>query len=124
MTYPVELRKRVIAKLEAGFTQRETAAQLAVSHAWVNKIWQCQQRHGSLFPPRKTMGRPRKFNEAALQRLKTWVDEDPDQTLHKLADRMAAHLGIPVSDVNILLALRTLGYTHKKNGRPRRTKTR
>lgn len=41
MTYPLELRKRVLAKHEEGLTQGEIAEELAVSKGWVNKVLHC-----------------------------------------------------------------------------------
>jgi transposase len=123
MAYPLELRERAISKLGTGLTQREAAGQLAVSVAWVNKIWQCHQAHGVLFPPRKVMGRPPRLDAEARCLLRSWVDEDPDQTRRQLADRLTQRLGRQISDLNVLYALKALRYAHKKNGRSRRAKT-
>jgi Transposase and inactivated derivatives len=119
MTYPKELRERVIVKNAAGDTQPEIAEELAVSLGWVNKVLQCYATYGELFPPRKKMGRPRKFSEHALDFLRQLVDAEPDLTLGQFAERMSEHLGIAVNQVNIFDALKALGYSHKKNVRPK-----
>lgn len=115
MTYPLELRQRVLAKDEEGLSQGEIAEELAVSKSWVNKVLQCYANYGELFPPRKKMGRPSKFTEQDRELLCTWVRENPNLTLAQFAERMTAHLGVDITQWNIFTNLKAMGYSHKKN---------
>ena len=121
MTYPKELRERVIAKDAEGATQPEIAEELAVSLGWVNKILQCYAQFGVLFPPRKKMGRPPKLSEKDKRFLQDLVKEQPDLTLEQYAGKMTERLGISVSIGNIFNALQAMKYSLKKNGRSKRT---
>lgn len=116
MTYPKELRERVIARDAAGDNQTEIAEELAVSVGWVNKVLQCYATHGKLFPPRKKSGRPPKFSEEDREFLRELVAANPNLTLAQFAERMSEHLGLSVSHANIFDAFKVMGYSHKKNG--------
>jgi transposase len=120
MPYPKELRERVISKDADGDTQAEIAEELAVSVGWVNKVLRCYATHGVLFPPRGKTGRPRKFTEEARTFLRELANGNPDLTLAAFAERMSEHLGIPVSYANIFDEFKFMGYSHKKNGNPKR----
>lgn len=115
MTYPRELRERVIAKDAEGNTQPEIAEELSVSLGWVNKILQCYAQHGDVFPPRKKPGRQPKLSEQDRKFLLELVNESPDLTLAQFAEKMSAHLGVTVNQVNVFDALKAMGYSHKKN---------
>lgn len=115
MTYPMELRKRVLAKDEEGLSQGEIAEELAVSKSWVNKVLQCYATYGVLFPPRKKMGRPSKFTEQDRELLCKWVSENPNLTLAQFAAKMTDHLGVDITQWNIFTNLKAMGYSHKKN---------
>ena len=121
MTYPIELRQRVLVKDEEGLSQGEIAEDLAVSKSWVNKILRCYSTYGELFPPRKKMGRPSKFTEQDREMLRTWVSENPNLTLAQFAAKMTAHLGVDITQWNIFTNLKAMGYSHKKNCCAKRT---
>ena len=123
MAYPLELRKRVLAKKAQGATQTKIAADLAVSLGWVNKVLQCHAAHGALIPPRRKPGRAPKLKPQHLTLLREWLTEHPELTLAQLAEKMAEQIHGPVNTSNIFQALKTLGYTYKKNDRTRRART-
>ncbi|MCD8349767.1 MAG: hypothetical protein LUC93_04055 [Planctomycetaceae bacterium] len=114
MTYPIELRKRALAKNEEGLTQGEIAEELAVSKGWVNKVLQCYGTYGELFPPRKKTGRPSKLTEQDRELLRTWVNEAPNLTLAQFAAKMTAHIGVDITQWNIFTYFKAMGFSHKK----------
>lgn len=115
MSYPKELRQRVIEKDEGGLTQDEIAEELSVSQSWVNKILKTYALYGELFPPRKKTGPEPKLGESEKQLLKTWLEENHNLTLSRLADRMTTEIGKKVNSVNVFTALKAMRYSHKKN---------
>jgi Transposase and inactivated derivatives len=115
MTYPLELRQRVMEKETDGLSQSEIAEELSVSAGWVNKVLRCYATHGTLFPPRKKTGPRPKLSEQDREVLRKLVSDDSDQTLAQLAERMTALMGKTVNSVNIFTALKAMGYSHKKN---------
>ncbi len=80
MTYPSELRQRVIEKDEEGLTRQEIAEELSVSQSWVNKILEIYALYGALFPPRKKTGPQPKLGEPEKRLLKAWLEENYNLT--------------------------------------------
>ena len=116
MAYPKELRQRVIEKDAEGLTQTEIAEELSVSQSWVSKILKIYVQYGEFFPPRAKSGPRPKLGEHERQLLVAWLDENHSQTLSQLAHRMTAETGKKINLVNIFTALKSIGYSHKKNG--------
>ena len=111
MTYPLELRQRVMEKETDGLSQSEIAEELSVSAGWVNKVLRCYATHGTLFPPRKKTGPRPKLSEQDREVLRKLVSDDSDQTLAQLA-KPDAHIGM-------LKALAELGQCHDGHKLPR-----
>lgn len=116
----MDLRERVIAACDAkDGTHAEIAARFGVSAWWVWKLVRQRRQTGSINPQPHGGGHPSAFDEAALCRLRRFVDDHPDTTLAELR----AACGIACSDMAVSRALRKLGYTRKKRRCVRASKT-
>ena len=100
MTYPVSLRRKVLARINEGMGKREAARLFKVSP---NTIYEWLGRGDDLSPrPAKT--RRRKLDKSALER---HVQENPDALLRE----RAAHFGVGINTVWV--AMRRLGFVKK-----------
>ncbi len=63
MTYPKELRERVLSKHQSGLGRNAgnaIARELSVSTGWVSKVLHCYEVYGELMPPEKSPEENRK----------------------------------------------------------------
>ena len=111
MAYGMELRRRVLAAVDAGRgTQAEVARMFGVTDRWIRQLLALRRETGSLEPSRARRGRRPLLagrGEAKLARL---VAEKPDRTLAQLRERLGADVALST----VWRALRRLGLTHKK----------
>lgn len=116
----MDLRERVIAACDAkDGTHAEIAARFGVSAWWIWKLVGQRGQTGCIAPRPHGGGHPSAFDEAALVRLRRFVDDHPDTTLAELREAC----GIGCSDMAVSRALRKLGYTRKKRRSARANKT-
>jgi len=92
-------------------TQAAVADRYAVSHSFVKKLLALWRTTGDLAPGKPGDRRKPSFDEAALQRLRNAVREDPDATLEEFAERR----GVPCCPATVHNTLKRLGYRRKKN---------
>jgi transposase len=111
-TYSMDLRERVIQALDrkAG-TQEEVATLFGVSVSWVKKLLRLRRTTGSIAPKAHGGGRKAKFDGEGLQKLRRWVEADPDATLQELLERSGARCSI----MAVQRALGRLGCRRKKS---------
>ena len=88
MTYPAQLRRKVLAQIEEGMGKREAARLFKISP---NTVYEWLKR-GDDLSPRPAVTRRRKLDKAALVR---HVQENPDALLRE----RAAHFGVGVNTV-------------------------
>lgn len=113
-TYSLDLRERVVAKVDAGELSREEAARLfCVSVSWIKKLFAQRRRLGHVAPLPHGGGRRPLLNRSALQAA---VAEAPLATLAELRERVRGpgrrRVGLPA----ISRALARLGLARKKGG--------
>ena len=109
--YSMDLRERVVAAGDArDGTRQQIAARFSVSVSWVRDLMRRRRETGSIGPRPHGGGNPRAFDEAADQRLRQAVRDDPDATLVELG--RAAGVACVASAVHT--ALVRLGVTRKK----------
>lgn len=108
--YSLDLRERVVADLDSGASQAETARKYRVSTRWIFKLLRQRDETGDLAPRQSRTGPPRALagREAELAEL---VGQSPDATLDELRQALAA----PVSVVTVWRALKRSGLTLKKS---------
>ena len=115
MSYSVDLRKKVIAYLEAGHTQREAREVFRISLTAINRWNQLYKSTGKLEDTKKPY---RAFRKLDPEKLKAYVEEHPDAYLQEIGDAFGC------SDTAVIKAFRRLGITRKKRRRVTANKTR
>lgn len=108
----LDLRRCLVAAVEAGASCRSVAARFDVSESAVIKLMRRYRATGSLAPG-KLGGHRRPILEAERDWLLKRVAEQPDVTVRSLADELAER-GIVVSHVSVWNLLRREKQTHKK----------
>lgn len=122
-SYSLDLRRRVVSRVEGGQSRRRAAADLQVSPSFSVKLVARHRRTGTLEPQRQ--GRPPGTGKLASYRdfLMRRVKEKPDITMPELAAELEARHGVEVDPASVSRFLCKAGLTYKKNtaGRGART---
>jgi transposase len=109
--YSLDLRQRVAAAVDhQEGSLRQLADRFLVSVSFITRLLARRRQTGSLAPRPHDGGHPPALDEQALARLCQLIHEQPDATLHELAQR----LGEGCSHVAVWRALRRLRITRKK----------
>ena len=109
--YSNDLRERIVAAVgRAEHSLPQLARLFAVSVSCIVRLLQRKRRTGSVQPRPHAGGPTPKLDQAAHERLRQLVAEQPDATLAELRER----LGIPCCLMTIARALRRLKITRKK----------
>ena len=112
--YSLDLRERVAAALDhAEGSFREIARRFRVRLSFVTRLMRCRRQSGTLAPKPHGGGHPPALDEAARQRLRQLLREQPDLTLAELRTR----LGLSCSLVALWRTLRQLKISRKKKDR-------
>jgi transposase len=117
--YSLDLRKRVLARCDAGHGTRQVAELFNVSPAWVRRLKQRRRQWNSIAPVRRKMPDQRKLKEKDRQELEELVAATPDATLEELKKRINGKASI----ATIWRALRDLKLSLKKRASAPRSKT-
>ena len=122
-SYSLDLRRRVVCRVEGGQSRRGAAADMQVSPSFSVKLVARHRRTGTLEPQRQ--GRPPGTGKLASYRdfLMRRVKEKPDITMPELAAVLEARHGVEVDPASVSRFLCKAGLTYKKNtaGRGART---
>lgn len=105
MSYDVKYRRRAIEYWNEGHSKRETAKVFKVGTTTLQS-WKSQLKETGGLEPKKRKETWRKIEPS---RLKEYVAQHPDAYLKEIAEEFGC------TDVAILVALRRLGITRKKN---------
>jgi transposase len=109
--YSLDLRERVAAAVEhQEGSWRTIARRFRVSLSFLTRLMQRRRHSGDLHPKPHGGGHPPALDEAARQRLRRLLQEQPDATLAELRQR----LGLSCSLMAIWRALRQMNITRKK----------
>ena len=121
MTQPLghDLRKRIVAAVEAGSSCRAAAKRFGVSESAAIKLMRRYRATGSLAPD-KIGGHRRPILEAERDWLMSRIADQADITVRALADELAER-GIVVSHVSVWNLLKREKQTHKKKRSGQRT---
>jgi transposase len=104
MAYSKDLRKKVIAYLLDGHTQREARDVFRISLTAINRWNQLYTKTGKLEDKKPQ----RTFKKLDPEKLKEYVKEHPDAYLQEIGDAFGC------SDTAVMKAFRRLGITRKK----------
>src|SRR5687768_8093753 len=109
-----DLRARIVETSKEGIDRVEIANRFRVGEATVSRLLAAWRRTGSIAPKTPSRkGRPPKIQGAALELLKSLVDERPDRSIAEL-HAMLVEAGVDTSTAAVSRALGRLGYTRKK----------
>jgi transposase len=120
MAYPLDLRPRVLAAVDAkAMTRVAIAERFAVSTSRIRRLVPRRRETGAIAPRPPRGGPAPSLRPADRDRLRARVEQPPDATRAELRDRLAAPVGI----MTIARALHALRRPLKKSraGRPSRT---
>lgn len=108
--YPMELRVRVLAAIDAGEPTSKVARTFTVSPAWVRRLVQRRRDTDDIRPRVAADTRTPKLRDH-LPRIRELLAATPDRTLAELRDELA----VAVALSTLWAAVRSLGLTFKKN---------
>lgn len=123
-SYSLDLRVRVVAKYDEGFSYDDVAEMFSVHPRTVRRWVKLRDAEGHLDNKPHGGGPRATLDEAGRAELRRLHEADNDAYLHELAERLSAYLGKPVSVGIIGRELAKMGITRKKNASKRRSRTR
>jgi transposase len=114
--YSDDLRRKVIQACECKRESRRQIAELfSVSISFVESAWRHYRASGGeVVPRRRRAGRHACLDAVCRDRLRGWLEEQPDLTLRELIDRLRAATGMAVSEPTMCRVLQQLGMRRKK----------
>lgn len=111
--YSQDLRQRVLATIDAGFSQTEVAETFAISVATIKRYLKARRQTGHTLP-KAIPGRPAVKGAALQQGLVEQLEAHPDATREEHCHLWFQRTGITVSTASISRARMALGWTRKK----------
>jgi transposase len=105
--HPIEVRRRVLAAIDAGLSQAAAARHFGISLSAI-KRWRQRHREGSSLAPRRPPGAPRPIGPAHEVALREQLQAYPEATLAEHCARWEAEQGVRVSRATMLRALARL----------------
>lgn len=122
-SYSLDLRARVVAKYDDGFSYDDVGELFSV-HPRTVRRWVKQRDALGHFEDKPHGGAPpKKLNDEDLAELRRLHEEDNDAYLHELIERLAERRGKRVGRNVISNELAKMGITRKKNTSKRSSKT-
>lgn len=91
--YSMDLRKRVLARCDAGHGTKEVAQQFSVSESWVRRLKQ-RRRELNRIEPLPRPGRTPIFTESDVKELRQLLADKPDLTLAQIRDQLTTRVSI------------------------------
>lgn len=123
MTAPLsqDLRRRLIAAVEAGQSRRSVARRFGVAASTAIKLVDLWRREGHMDP--KPMGGDRHSHrmEAHAEEILGLIDKTPDITIAEIMAHLEATHGLKVAQSTVWRLLDRHGMTFKKNSARKRT---
>ncbi len=113
--YSMDLRKRIVAYVEAGHSCRAAARLFAVSASTAVRLAVAQREHGGISPKPQGRGPGTAGKLATHRALVLEIGRaEPDITLKELAGALVEAHGVKVQLSSLHRALRRAGYSYKK----------
>lgn len=110
--YPIELRERALAAIDAGMSKWEAHQTFKVSRSTLDDWLKLRKRNGSLEPVKYRRGpKPVIINSKEND---LFFEEHQHKTLAQLCELWFKKTGQRVSDVTMSKTLKRFGYTRKK----------
>ena len=122
--YGDDLRRRIVQCCEKGQQkQAEIARRFLVSVRYIGKILAQKRRTGQAERMPHRPGRKPKFTPPICQRLRNWLNSQPDLTLAELQKKLEREEGLLSSQFSIWTTLGKMGLRLKKSRSTRKSKT-
>lgn len=115
MPWSKDLRRSVIANVEAGATYEEAAAVAGVGRASVNPWLRRVRETGDVDPKPRGGGRKSPIDEKVQRELVKIVAERDNATDQEICDALIARTGVTTSRSGVRRALTRLGCSRKKS---------
>jgi transposase len=115
-SYGDDLRRKLLQAHDRGEgTLEQLAVRFSVSAPWAWKISAQRKRSGQMERVEQRRGTVRKVTPAVEQRLRDWVQAQPDLTLAELQQKLAKAHHLQVSIGRLWQVLRQMGLRLKKS---------
>ena len=112
MAYSKDLRKRIIVTVKKGeLTQAEILRLFQISRTGFTYLINHVNETGSIERKPPSTGRPSKFQEEDIEKIKEFLAEHSDATLEEILE----HTGKDASIMAVQRTLKKIGYHLKKN---------
>ena len=112
MAYSEDLRKRIIAAVEKGeLSKTDIQIFFQISKTGLSYLIKHVKETGSIEPKPYGGGRQPKFQEEDIEKIKKYIDENPDATLEEILE----HSGKDASIMAVFRTLKNMGYRLKKS---------
>lgn len=112
MAYSKDLRIRIIAAIENGeLTQVEILRHFGISKTGLWYFLKHIEETGSVDPKPYRGGRRSKFQEKDIERIKKYLEKNPDATLEEILE----YSGKDASIMSVFRMLKKIGYRLKKS---------
>ena len=123
--YSDDLRRRILQAYgqEEG-SEARLAQRFRVSVSYVKKIRRQLRQTGKMERVAHHPGRKPKFSEPIRERLRSWLEQQPDLTLVELQDKLGEQKQLAVSVPALWTVLRKMGLRLKKSHSTRKSGTR
>lgn len=113
--YSTDLRKRLIKAIEEQqLSISEAARRFLVSYDFAYDLWKRYQETGSVEPKKVGGNKQPKVDQAGEERIKSWLLERPDLTIHALCERYQQEMGVTIASSSMGRALKRMGISFKK----------
>jgi transposase len=113
--YSIDLRWKIVRACERGTaSQREVAEFFGVSLATVENLLRLYRHTGQVIPLRKFRQYALRVDRANGERIRQWLQEQPDLTLAELCERLEVRSGIKISVPTMCRVIQQLGLRRKK----------
>lgn len=109
-----DLRKRIVAKRNEGYTTAEVSSMFGVSMRSVDRFCARMRIEGSISHDK--LGKPPGLRlDAHREEINKWIANEPGLTLEQIATRCKKQLGLSVHFTTVMRALAKWGFRYKKN---------
>lgn len=112
MAYSKDLRKRIIDAIKIKKLKKSEVIQLyQISRTGLDYLLTHFEETGSLNPKQHGGGRPSKFQEEDIEKIKSYLTDHPDATLEEILE----YTGKNASLTSLFRTLKKIGYRLKKS---------
>jgi transposase len=113
LAYGIDLRKRVVAAIEAGLTHRQAGARFCVAVSTAGNWHRLSRRNGSVAPAKQGQPSHSKLDphEKAILAM---IEDRKDIALHEIAEQLAQKHGVKAATSTVFQFLARRGMTFKK----------